>query len=66
LPQNQHATTAFDKLGHHGGAREAITSANRALATHTATEPLGLFRFVRRSPRADDVVIDMVPLKSAA
>ena len=32
----------------------------RAYAAHSPTEPLGLFRFDRRSPRSDDVVIDIL------
>ncbi|WP_374522871.1 NAD(P)-dependent alcohol dehydrogenase [Hydrogenophaga sp.] len=32
----------------------------RAYAAHSPTEPLGLFRFERRSPRSDDVVIDIL------
>lgn len=35
-------------------------TATRAFGTHAATEPLGLFHFVRRSARADDVVIDIL------
>ena len=37
-----------------------MTQAVRAYAAHSPTEPLGLFRFDRRSPRADDVVIDIL------
>jgi alcohol dehydrogenase (NADP+) len=58
--QDNHATTPFGKLGHHGCTGDTMTSTTRAFATHSATEPLGLFSFVRRSPRADDVVIDIL------
>lgn len=37
-----------------------MTTPARAFGTHAATQPLGLFHFVRRSPRADDVVIDIL------
>jgi uncharacterized zinc-type alcohol dehydrogenase-like protein len=37
-----------------------MTTPARAFGTHAATEPLSLFHFVRRDPRADDVVIDIL------
>jgi uncharacterized zinc-type alcohol dehydrogenase-like protein len=37
-----------------------VPTATRAFGTQAATEPLGLFHFVRRSPRPDDVVIDIL------
>ncbi|WP_291009947.1 NAD(P)-dependent alcohol dehydrogenase [Hydrogenophaga sp.] len=37
-----------------------MTTPARAFGTHAATQPLGLFHFVRRDPRADDVVIDIL------
>ncbi|WP_372661957.1 NAD(P)-dependent alcohol dehydrogenase [Hydrogenophaga sp.] len=37
-----------------------MSTNTRAFATHAPTEPLGLFNFVRRSPRADDVAIDIL------
>jgi uncharacterized zinc-type alcohol dehydrogenase-like protein len=37
-----------------------MTTPARAFGTSAATQPLGLFHFVRRSPRAADVVIDIL------
>lgn len=37
-----------------------MNTPTRAFATHAPTEPLGLFRFMRRTPRADDVAIDIL------
>jgi alcohol dehydrogenase (NADP+) len=37
-----------------------MNTPTRAFATHAATEPLALFNFVRRSPRTDDVSIDIL------
>lgn len=37
-----------------------MTTPVRAYGTHAATQALGLFRFDRRTPRADDVVIDIL------
>jgi alcohol dehydrogenase (NADP+) len=37
-----------------------VTTHVRAFATHSPSEPLGLFHFVRRSLRADDVSIDIL------
>jgi uncharacterized zinc-type alcohol dehydrogenase-like protein len=37
-----------------------MTTPVRAFATHSSTQRLGLFQFDRRTPRADDVVIDIL------
>ncbi|MBK1713654.1 NAD(P)-dependent alcohol dehydrogenase [Rubrivivax gelatinosus] len=37
-----------------------MTTAVRAYAAHSPTSPLGLFKLDRRSPRADDVVIEIL------
>ncbi len=39
---------------------ETTAKATRAYATHSATQPLGLFSFVCRDPRPEDVAIDIL------